>query len=421
MKHANRNAAALMAAMSVCVVVPIAQAEEEPSSTSGTERATRRQHAPANKAPAQGAGNKAKEGDEPRSTAPALEYARMLNKVLQTSPQERRQGLERLLGNMLASAAPDSAPYYAVLGSTYYYLGRYHDARTSLDRAIDLDGAYPPALYYRALVHAHSRQYKAAVNDLLQAIRYRPHEVRYWSELGRVRLALKNVAQARIALKQAARLAPADANVWLWLGHAEAMAGKDEAAASYYDKAVHLDGQLLEAHEALAYMAHKRGAYKKAILHYEKMVEYDPARWRNMALLVQLYTVIGDHEKAAKAREALIALRRRGDIADLNATRFFIREQMKIKAGVVTIFEFFSDKDERSKRYVLVLSDKTGTHIIKRVVLSEMAGSLPYRIDLFIEAGRSHMMHKQYKTIPAYDEFRLIAMGLITASDKGKQ
>jgi tetratricopeptide (TPR) repeat protein len=107
-----------------------------------------------------------------------------------------------------ARVGPRLAVIYFNLGSAYYYLNRYGDARKNLKKAVEITPDYAAAYNQLGAVEMEHGDHAAAMADLSQAIKLDPQFASAHYNLGCLYIRKNDFASAIKALEQARRLKP---------------------------------------------------------------------------------------------------------------------------------------------------------------------------------------------------------------------
>ena len=121
-----------------------------------------------------------------------------------------------------------------------------------------------------------------------------------WKLLGRIQAAEGAHADAVASFQKAAAKDARDAQIWLWMGLSQVrLEGGAEKALSDFQRALELDGDLLEARlqSASIYLQNKQ-EYAKAAAELQRVLASNPDSARAHLLLVQAYQRLGEPDKA---------------------------------------------------------------------------------------------------------------------------
>jgi len=165
-------------------------------------------------------------GDRPRA---ALEKARQINEAPPSPPLKRAPMLDdpvsramrliedeawaeaeaSLVGSLVKH--PEDTRLHYMLGDLHLRRGRTDAALTQMEKILDLQPSYAPALNLWAWIHAEEGSNLAnAEQKAMMALRAHPKVGSYWDTYGWVAHRQGDQARARFALKRALRLSPGD-------------------------------------------------------------------------------------------------------------------------------------------------------------------------------------------------------------------
>jgi tetratricopeptide (TPR) repeat protein len=126
---------------------------------------------------------------------------------------------------------------YITLGNDLYHLRKYDEALKSFQQAIDI---HPPdidiavASYWVGAIYNEEKKFESAVQPLQTAVKLRPDDPDYRSELGKAYFGAQKFPEAVAALKESVRLRPNDGTALYGLGLAYvSLHQKDEALNVY--------------------------------------------------------------------------------------------------------------------------------------------------------------------------------------------
>lgn len=179
---------------------------------------------------------------------------------------------------------PDDAIARIAVADLYLQAGRYQAAVEQYQEALRLSPSNLPAANGLASAYLHLGQGEKAVPLLQEAIeRNQGRKVLQTSDdmaeahlrLGRIYLTQGKADEARAEAAEAQKIAPADADVLLLLGQAQAKGGDLQGAVEQYRKALRFVPKFPEAYQALAEAYdgledRSRAAYARAMAVYSR-------------------------------------------------------------------------------------------------------------------------------------------------------
>jgi tetratricopeptide (TPR) repeat protein len=135
---------------------------------------------------------------------------------------------------------------YITLGNDLYHLKKYDEALKSFQQAIDiqpLDLDIVVASYWIGVIYNEEKKCEDAIGPLETAVKLRPEDPDYSSELGKAYFGAQRFPEAAAALKEALRLRPNDRTALYGLGLAYVSLHKKEEALSVYRQLMPIDQQ----------------------------------------------------------------------------------------------------------------------------------------------------------------------------------
>lgn len=135
---------------------------------------------------------------------------------------------------LVACTGPPALSDPAEIAAAYAAAGRYPEAAREVDIAVRAD---PGALELRrqaARIHEQAGHLESAIGHLEAAIQIAPEDAESWIRLGELEKARQNVADAYVAYRRAAELAPEQIRAVAGLAlTADSLGFEDEAEAAY--------------------------------------------------------------------------------------------------------------------------------------------------------------------------------------------
>jgi predicted Zn-dependent protease len=135
---------------------------------------------------------------------------------------------------------PKSARLNAWMGFEMRQAGRFKEAESYLQKALQADPALPAPYFLMADVLVKTEKYAEALPWLRKAIQLEPGDVEAAIDLSRALMGLGDIAAAVKALESAFRRSPENANLAVELARAYMRAGDQEKARSLAEAAGHL-------------------------------------------------------------------------------------------------------------------------------------------------------------------------------------
>lgn len=240
----------------------------------------------------------------------------IVQKCLQKDPRDRFSSLEEMSDALysafseLFSRDPDRVPETKSQsvetlnyeGVTYYNLGKYEEALTSFQRAIELNGVYPNTYTNRGCVYHVMGQHEAALADYAQAIRLgrRSIEAKVRNNRGLLHLVLNQVQRALKDLNEAIDIDPQYANAYVNAGLAHILLEKYEDALLCFGKAIAINSRHVLAYHNRGCLYQILGSVEDALRDYTQALLLDPFLVQSYINRSLLYRQMG---KLAEAEE----------------------------------------------------------------------------------------------------------------------
>jgi Flp pilus assembly protein TadD len=155
----------------------------------------------------------------------------------------RSTAVSTLLAFAIGCASP-STPQPGAVAATYADAGRYDEAAREVDIAVR---AHPRDVTLRkqaAQIHEHAGNTGRAVGHLESALRLAPSDAQIWIVLGDIETRRDNAADAYVAYRRAAELAPDEIRAVSGLALAADHLGFEEEAEAAYARWAALEAEL---------------------------------------------------------------------------------------------------------------------------------------------------------------------------------
>lgn len=158
-------------------------------------------------------------------------------------------------------------------------------ARAAWQRAFGLVCTLMLGLWTTACVHPSAARGRRALDDrafgiaskeLERAVREEPQELSYWVDLGRAYVGEGRGAEAVRAFEGASALAPREARLKIYLGHAQELSRQYDSAEAAYRSAISLEPQRAWTHRVLGTRLLRWGRAEEAIAPLQRATELDP-------------------------------------------------------------------------------------------------------------------------------------------------
>ncbi len=162
------------------------------------------------------------------------------------------------------------------LGLACYKLYEHHESVKYLDRALEIQKDYIPALAQRGLAYKQLNQNENANADFERAIEIKPKDYEDWQGRCIAFAELQQYEEALLSIDKAVKLNPDSHEAWIYHGITLANLGRHEEALVSEDKAVKLKP---DSHEAWMYHGISLGSlgrHEEALVSEDKAVKLKP-------------------------------------------------------------------------------------------------------------------------------------------------
>jgi len=226
---------------------------------------------------------------------------------------------------------PDFVEAYSNLGSAYIYFGDYQQAITILEKAIQIDPSFAGAYYNFGFVYTKFGNFQKAAHYLEKAIQIDPNYAEAYNNLAFTYMKLGDYQKAKESTEKAKTLfqkqgnkqgITAVENIEMMLKKAKKLDSKEEKsddakakeyllkgsnffdnkdynrAITYYQKAIKIDPNFVEAYNNLGIVYEKIGDYEKAISYFKKVIEIDHQYIEAYTYIASIYIRLEDYQKA---------------------------------------------------------------------------------------------------------------------------
>ena len=176
----------------------------------------------------------------------------------------------------VATASEQSELLYS-RGLVDFHAGRYSDALTLFDQAVNADANDVYARYYRGVTEGRLGNYQAAASDLRTVLAAKPDLDQGALELGVALVQTGEYADAVPYLEQAQRVGTLDAEASFFLGIAQLRLGKTAAARQNFERAAARDPELaLASRYYLGVVEYQGKNWPKAQEHFSYVATTSP-------------------------------------------------------------------------------------------------------------------------------------------------
>jgi eukaryotic-like serine/threonine-protein kinase len=235
---------------------------------------------------------------EPTPPLVLLEDAR---RAQREGPQQALRLLERAL-----ELQPDWPPALALRARLYQARGEIPLALADAERAVEQQPDDPDLLALRGDLRRSALQVPGAVVDLTRAIELDPAHIEARLALARLRMELQQQpAEAEVLLLEVCRLDPKHARACVYLGTARGLQGDYDSASELHERGLALDPTLPEAWIGRARDRQVAGDHEGAIVALRRARELDPSSMARHEL-AGLYHNLGRTAEALVEAESVV-------------------------------------------------------------------------------------------------------------------
>jgi len=188
--------------------------------------------------------------------------------------------------------------------------GRSTEARTALEKVLELDPKAPTALRQIGELELHAGDYAKAAEHLKHAREIRPDDATAAFYEGQARQGEGDLAGAREALEASLKLTPAQFPARLLLGQVYLGLKSLKAAEDQFEAALLMQPQNLEAQLWLARAQIASGNFVEALRQLKPLSKSQPNNAEVFELLTQGYSGLGRREEAERAESRARRLRK---------------------------------------------------------------------------------------------------------------
>jgi membrane associated rhomboid family serine protease/Flp pilus assembly protein TadD len=236
-------------------------------------------------------------------------------------PKEQRQAHERLL--FIGAAVVLMAfgayvkkvnGYVASLGSAgqAIHQGHLDQAISTLEGAVSRNPKNKAALSFLGNAYLQKKDYSKAEATLKRALQLDPNDASAKYNLGLTYAGMERYEEARQIFQELVTLDPKDDDAWMLLGASLDGLGREQEAIDAYQKAIAVNPNNAEAYRELGLAKMKMHQPAAALDSLEHSARLDPNNPETQKALGDLYTLLGDHEKAETAYHNVENLKQAG-------------------------------------------------------------------------------------------------------------
>jgi serine/threonine-protein kinase len=181
-------------------------------------------------------------------------------------------------------------------------------ARDAAEKALELDGALPPAHTALAWVEfVYDRDYDSAERSFQRAIELDPGYAIVYNWYGVMLASLGRHEEAVQQLTRAQTLDPGSLIINRDLGCVFSWAGRLDEAVQQLQKTIAMDPNFIPAHAHLARVYTAKGMYEEAMAEYEVISELDSAYFNLDVMMAYTYAKMGNRAESQRILDRLLA------------------------------------------------------------------------------------------------------------------
>jgi protein O-GlcNAc transferase len=209
-----------------------------------------------------------------------------------------------------AKSHPHAAmlPMWLKLALQHLQAGRLPQAKMLYEKILLAEPNHSDALHMSGLICHQQGNSQNAVNLINQAIRTRPSEPIYFSNLGKVLQSQGRLLDAIASYRQVLVLKPNFADAYNTLGTALKAAGRMDEAIQSYQNALLLNPDFAEAHSNLGNALQARGRLDEAIKSYQQALLINPSFAEASSNLGKIFLDLDLFDKAVESFEQAVLI-----------------------------------------------------------------------------------------------------------------
>ena len=214
------------------------------------------------------------------------------------------QFIERALAK-----APQFAALYSNKGSALKALGKYDEALSTFDKALQLDTSQPDAHFNKANLLMLLHENALALKHYQRTVQLRPQHLGSWLGLASAQRALKEFSSAVHSYQQVLTLEPAHFDAYYLMADALIQLGRYEAAFICYERAIGIKPDSAEAYLNRGLLYSRVNRFEEALDNYCSALRINPEMalaYTNMGIVQRKLNdagaAIASHDKAISLR-----------------------------------------------------------------------------------------------------------------------
>jgi len=202
----------------------------------------------------------------------------------------------------------DDAKKYAThcnCGLAYAGIGKHTEAIDQYDKAVEINGEYAAAYYFRGISKTELGRYEEAIEDYKVVICLNPQDATVHYNYGLANAMQQQYEDAVVNFSEAIRLDPKFAEAYTRRGNVKEKLKQYEGSIADFDEVTRLNPQDPKAHYNCGLAKAKRGRYGDAVVNFDEAINLNPEfaeaygdRGNAKAGLRQYKGAIADFDKA---------------------------------------------------------------------------------------------------------------------------
>ena len=200
---------------------------------------------------------------------------------------------------------------WSAQGVLLFWLERYEEALTSLEKVIELDPNNVDAWHFRGILLNLLSRHEQALASYQRVIELNPNYQRVWSVRGITLARLQRYEEALASFNKAFELKPNEefeASVWYELGLVQQNIGHYDEALASFNKAIAIDPGNKKVWISTAATLLITKSWDKALTSLDKVIELDPNNASALLLRGWVLKIFGRHDEALASFDMAIAL-----------------------------------------------------------------------------------------------------------------
>jgi tetratricopeptide (TPR) repeat protein len=205
--------------------------------------------------------------------------------------------------------SPEDAEGFGIIGTCLRAYKDFENSLIYLNKAIEKKPDYAEALINRGLIWRSKKEVSAALTDLEQAHRLKPHMKQIWETILALKLELRQFSENILFLKGLTKIDPTYWKGFFYIGFCHQQLGEFEEAIEAYNEALSLKSDYADAYNNIGIILAAQGKLSDGIHAYKKAIENNPdfaAAYNNMG---QAMVAQGKQSEAIEAYNRSISLK----------------------------------------------------------------------------------------------------------------